>query len=344
MSWQQEFSDAIKTIEVANTFFNCHFSKTNYPLFIPKKFAKKILNSGADSPLWRQFLPQESENQNTPLGMYDPIGDKLHSKGNQIIHRYKNRILFMPTSVCPIACRYCFRKNELSNKDEMFDPHFNDALNYLQDHSEVNEVIFSGGDPLILSNEKIASYLEAFSQIKSIKYIRFHSRTPIILPERIDEGLVSIFKNYSQKFTRLMLMIHINHLDEIDSEIETAIAKLTENHIELFSQTVLLKGINDATEILKELFIKLAELKITPYYLHHPDQVLGAMHFYMPLEAGRKIFAPLHDQLPGWALPQYMIDVPGGEGKIPAFNPEGFEFSGKLLNRNGEIKDLQSTF
>ena len=143
-------------------------------------------------------------------------------------------------------------------------------------------------------------------------------------------------KSSAELFKRTMLMIHVNHIDEIDLEVEHVIKKLTDAGIELFSQTVLLKGVNDNTQTLADLFTRLSDLKVKPYYLHHPDEVLGAMHFYLELEVGRRIVQPLHDLLPGWALPQYVIDIPGGEGKISALNPEQFEFSGKLLSRHGK--------
>ena len=335
MSWQKDFSDSIKTPQEASLFFDCDLPNTAYPLFIPRKFAKKIREAGPSSALWKQFLPSIQESSEHPDGLYDPIGDKIHSKGSQIIHRYKNRILFTPTTVCPIACRYCFRKNELSNHDELFDPDFLETLKYISHHPEINEVIFSGGDPLILNDEKIDFYLESFSKIESIKYIRFHTRAPIILPTRLTDSLVALFKKHTMNFSRMMLMIHVNHAEELDNEVKECLMKLKENHIELFSQTVLLKNINDKTSTLKDLFTILIDLKITPYYLHHPDRVLGGMHFYLNLEEGRKIFAPLHDQLPGWAIPQYVIDIPGGEGKTSAVNPENFKFSGQLINRNG---------
>ena len=338
MTWQNDFSNSIRSLDEASLFFDHPFDEAHYPIFIPKSFAKKIKALGPESVLWKQFLPNIIENEkstNSAGGLYDPIGDKIHSKGNQIIHRYANRVLFTPTTVCPIACRYCFRKNELANHDKIFEPHFNETLNYLRENTEINEIIFSGGDPLILTNEKLANYLEEFSKIENIKYIRFHTRLPIILPSRIDGQFIDVLKKYSKKFNRLMLMIHVNHAAEIDAEVADSFLQLNENGIELFSQTVLLKDVNNNTDILKELFLKLSDLKVTPYYLHHPDQVLGAMHFYISLEEGRKIFAPLHNQLPGWALPQYVIDIPGGEGKTSAFNPENFSFSGKLINRNG---------
>ena len=337
MTWHLEFRDAIKTEDELNKFFAHEFPKTHYPILIPRKFAKKILDLGPDSPLWKQFLPhREEENQN--LGLFDPIGDKVHSKGNQLIHRYMNRVLFMPLAICPIHCRYCFRKNELADetRSDLFDHNLVATKTYLQGHPEVNEIIFTGGDPLILNNEKLAIFIQEFSEIESLKYIRFHSRTPIILPSRVDDGLIAVLTSSAHLFKRSMLMIHVNHVLEIDAEVENAILQLIEAGIEVHSQTVLLKGVNDSTADLAELFTKLSDLKVRPYYLHHPDQTLGAMHFHMSLEEGRKIVLPLHDQLPGWSIPQYVIDIPGGEGKIQAINPEGFAFSGTLLNRHGE--------
>lgn len=335
MNWQTEFKDALRSTADLKDFFEVDFPETKYPIFIPKTFAAKILRLGPDSSLWKQFLPHADEAGNTQ-GRYDPIGDITHSKGNQLIHRYHNRVLFTPTTVCPVLCRYCFRKNELAEKDEVFNQNFLEAKNYLLANPEINEVIFTGGDPLILSNEKLAGYIQEFSEIESIKYIRFHSRTPVILPSRIDEGFIAIMMSAAQMFKRSMLMIHINHLEELDDEVIEGIKRLTDAGIELFSQTVLLKGVNDKTETLAELFGALADILVKPYYLHHPDEALGAMHFYMDLEAGRRIVQPLHNLLPGWALPQYVIDIPGGEGKIPALNPESFEFSGTLLSRHGK--------
>lgn len=335
MSWQSEFKEALRTNEDLKSFFEMDFPKTTYPIFIPRVFAEKIKTHGLDSPLGKQFLPHLDESENLS-GRYDPIGDITHSKGNQLIHRYHNRVLFTPTTVCPVICRYCFRKNELAQKDEVFNQNFEEAKKYLRENPAVNEVIFTGGDPLILSNEKLASYIQDFSEIESIHYIRFHTRTPVILPSRIDEGFINVMMSAKAIFKRAMLMIHINHGDELDIEIVEAINLLTEAGIEVFSQTVLLKGVNDQTDILAELFSRLADLKVKPYYLHHPDEALGAMHFHLDLEAGRRIVQPLHNLLPGWALPQYVIDIPGGEGKIPALNPERFEFSGTLLSRHGQ--------
>lgn len=335
MSWTEEFKNSLKSNEDLKSFFNVDFPQVKYPIFLPKVFAEKIKTAGPDSPLWKEFLPNAHENDEG-LGRLDPIGDKVHAKNNQLIHRYENRVLFTPTTVCPVLCRYCFRKNELASSDEIFDQKFTEAKAYLLANPEINEVIFTGGDPFILSNEKLAYYIQEFSEIESIKYIRFHTRTPVILPSRLDEGLIAILESANALFKRCMVMIHVNHESELTKDVVAALNAMTTNHVEVFSQTVLLKGVNDNTEALYNLFTKLSDLKVNPYYLHHPDEALGAMHFYLTLEEGRRIFAPLHNKLPGWALPQYILDIPGGEGKTPAFNPESFEFSGTVLNRNGD--------
>lgn len=334
MSWQIEFRDAIKTHDELEAFFERSFPKTNYPLFIPRNFAEKVKLFGVDSALGKQFLPHSAEEN--PAGRLDPIGDKVHGQGAGIIHRYQNRVLFTPTTVCPVLCRYCFRKNELAEKDEVFNQNFEAAKKYLKDHPEVDEVIFTGGDPLILSNEKLAGFIQDFSEIESIKYVRFHTRTPVILPSRMDEGLIDVMTSAKHLFKRALIMVHINHPDELTGDVEAVLTQFAEAGLELYSQTVLLKGINDKTEVLAELFTRLTDIKVRPYYLHHPDQAKGAMHFWLSLEEGRRIVHPLHNMLSGWALPQYVIDVPGGEGKISALNPEHFEFSGTLLNRKGE--------
>lgn len=308
-----------------------------YSLYIPQRLAQKIKSQGPDGPLAREFVPdlRELGAEQDQEGLNDPIGDKAFNRAPQLVHRYPSRALFTPTSVCPVHCRYCFRKNELSPKDELFQGEFSQTLSYLQSHPEISEIIFTGGDPLTLSNEKIQKYLSAFAEISSIKDVRFHSRWPVISPHRIDDGFRSIIKEAAKKFRTVTLAIHINHASELDSEINEAITSLATLPLQLLSQTVLLKGINDSTEGLLELFDALIDLKVRPYYLHHPDRVKGGMHFYLSLEEGRRLYASLRKALPGWALPHYVIDVPGGHGKVTAYNPESNTYSGKLLSLEG---------
>lgn len=341
IQWQQEFKNSLRTSNDINAFFGTDLKDIEYNSFIPKSFAQKIKEAGPQSSLWKQFIPAQQENEQID-GMYDPIGDTIHTKAKQLIHRYKNRALFLPTTVCPIICRYCFRKNELTFKDELFKADFQNTIQYLKDHPEIEEIIFSGGDPLILSDEKLREYLEAFANV-GIKCIRFHSRVPIIIPSRLNESLIELINEFSTKFKTITLVTHLNHSEEISSEVEAAITKLKkETNLLLLSQSVLLKNVNDNSDALADLFWAIHKIGIRPYYLHHPDLVKGGMHFHLDLETGRKIFLQLRDKIPGWLIPHYILDIPGGHGKTPAFNPESLEFTGSLIDRYNKIHSYPS--
>ena len=337
LSWKSDFQAAYKNSSDLFQFLGWDDTSSSvekkYPLFIPQRLAQKIKAQGKDGVLAKEFLPDLKEMSD--LGMDDPIGDKEHFKAPQLVHRYHSRALFTPTSICPVHCRYCFRKNELNPSDELFAADFNKTLEYISAHPEISEIIFTGGDPLTLSNEKLQTYLEAFSKIDSIKDIRFHTRYPVILPSRLDEGFKQLLQSYSEKFRTLSVAIHANHVDEFDHESKQKIFELSKLNIQLLSQTVLLKNVNNTTNDLLELFNLFISLKVRPYYLHHPDQVKGGMHFYLPIEDGRALYAQLRSALPGWAIPHYVIDIPGGSGKVGAFNPESMPFGGQLIGLKG---------
>jgi len=338
-TWQDDFRFALKNIEQVNKFFDLNIPQMPYDIVIPYNLALRIKEGGLKSILWKQFIPSADELGDIQShGQEDPIGDKVHSKVGAIVHRYRNRVLFFPTTVCPVICRYCFRKNELSSNDDIFKQNFEKTKSYILEHPEIEEVIFSGGDPLMLSNERLEFYLEEFSKITQIKYLRLHTRTPIILPLRLDDDFMALIKNFSERFETLSMAIHVNHCDEIDSNVAQALEKLSlTHHLNLLSQTVLLKGINDNETDLINLFRNINKFTIRPYYLHHPDRVKGAMHFQIDIPTGRKIFANLRSQLPGWLLPTYILDIPGGHGKQSIFNPEAIDFTGKVLNIKGKL-------
>ncbi|MBT4790436.1 MAG: KamA family radical SAM protein [Halobacteriovoraceae bacterium] len=335
-NWQEDFKHALKSLDEVNHFFNINIQNHNYSTFIPLTFAHKIKRNGTNGPLWRQFIPHYLESDHN--GKLDPIGDHIHAKGNGIIHRYSNRILYTPTTVCPITCRYCFRKNQLDTNDIIFKNNLAALRKYLLSHPQVEEVILTGGDPLILSNNKLEILLDTLSQL-NLKYVRIHTRTPIILPKRIDQGLISLLDKYTTKFSRIIFTLHTNHQDEMDDEVFQALTKLNCLRIERKTQTVLLKGINDSSTKLLQLFNRILDVGFTPYYLHHPDQVKGAMHFYLPIETGRKIYLELRDKIPGWAIPHYVIDNSQGYGKQLLFNPESLSYSGKLLDKQGTLRE-----
>lgn len=346
-SWTNSFSKSFRNAEDLYRFLGWEMPEDirkvsdTFPLFVPQRIALKIREQGPRSVLAKEFLPQLHELDADLKGLEDPIGDKAYQKAPQLIHRYTNRALFTPTSICPIHCRYCFRKNELSSDDQLFEAGFENTLAYLREHPEIHEVIFTGGDPLSLSNARLEKYLLAFSGIEHLRHVRFHTRYPVILPERIDEGFLQVLRGAVTHFQSVTIAIHANHTDEFDPEAEMAIQLLAKAPIQLLSQTVLLKGVNDSAEDLSRLMEKFIALSVRPYYLHHPDQVKGGMHFYLPLQEGRRIYGKLRQLLPGWGIPHYVIDVPGGHGKVPAFNPETSAYSGQLLSREGEMVSIQ---
>jgi lysine 2,3-aminomutase len=332
--WQVIYQNALKSGAELEAFFQAPFPKLSYPICIPLPLAERIKLRGLDSPLARQFLPHKDEL--LPGGLVDPIGDHQHSPTPQIVHRYGSRALLMPTTVCPVICRYCFRKNELYSDDELFKPKLEEALNYLKGHEEIEEVILSGGDPLMLSDKKLAQLIERLVQIPHLRFLRFHTRALTTLPERFSSRLLTVLNRAAKRFDRVSLVFHLNHASELSPKSLKIVGKLRKMSLDLYSQSVLLHGINDSTDTLYELFSSLAQVGITPYYLHHPDSTQGARHFMVALETGRRLYAPLREKLPGWALPRYVLEIPDGGGKTDAFNPESLNFSGTLLTRTGQ--------
>lgn len=315
MSWSEEFRGAIKSSKELAKFLGTELAESRYPIFIPRKFAQKIKEAGVQSALWKQFVPSASEE--SLEGFVDPIGDSICGQDRGIVHRYQNRLLFFPTAVCPIQCRYCFRKNELHSGEELFRPKREILANYLAAHSEVNEVIFSGGDPLILSDEVLFNWIDLIAQFKHVKYLRFHTRTPIILPERLNADFLGRLENYQERFQKIIFVIHCNHSSELTDDVKLSSQLWRKSPFEFLAQSVLLSGVNDEAATLKELFEELLNLGVRPYYLHHPDQARGAMHFYLPQERGLEILRELRSQLSGWALPSYVVDSPNARGKRP---------------------------
>lgn len=329
-----EYREAFRSSHELYSFLGIEstFNDQTYPILIGPRLAGKIKKAGPESSLWKQFVPSLEETEgDQSFGLYDPIADGEHSKGSGIIHRYKNRLLFSPTTICPVNCRYCFRKEELSQGDEVLKGKLDQLIEYLDAHPDVDEVILTGGDPLMLSDKKLASI---FSSLKDrVPYIRIHSRLPVVMPERIQDQLLSLFSKAAQDFQAFHIAIHANHKDEFDSIAKETITKLKKTGARLLSQSVLLREVNDSVLELKELYETFAQLGVQAYYLHHPDRARGAMHFYLSLEEGRVLYGRLRDELPGWAIPHYIIDPENGQGKNLAYNSESLNYSGRILDR-----------
>jgi lysine 2,3-aminomutase len=274
-----------------------------------------IAKPAPDDPVALQYLPDARELSETPDELADPIGDHSHSPVPGIVHRYPDRVLLMPVSRCAVYCRYCFRREKVGKGAGLLEPaQLDAALDYIRQNKNIWEVILSGGDPLILSPRRLGHILAELDKIDHIGVIRIHSRVPVADPDRITDALCTLLKKMQKP---VYIAIHINHAQELSPAVETAFKKLHKAGCVLLSQSVLLKGVNNDAATLETLFRRLVSLRVRPYYLHHPDKAPGTAHFRLPLAEGQQIMRELRGRLSGLAQPVYMLDIPGGHGKIP---------------------------
>ena len=283
------------------------------PISITSHVAKLIKPSSPKDPIAKQFVPSTLETNIHEEELTDPIGDIPHSPLPGIVHRYPDRVLLTPLLTCPVYCRFCFRR-EVVGDGLLVAAELGAALDYIRDHNEIWEVILSGGDPLILSPRRLAHIIDALDKIKHVEVIRIHTRVPVVDPKRVTDSLVGAIKRQTPVF----IVLHCNHADELVPEAERAIAALVDHGFPMLSQSVLLKGINDTSEAIADLMKKLVCCRVKPYYLHHGDKAQGTSHFRTTLASGRAIVAKLRGRLSGLCQPTYMLDIPGGHGKVPA--------------------------
>ena len=279
-------------------------------------------------PIARQFVPSVEETVVAPEELADPIGDRALAPVPGIVHRYPDRVLLKPTHVCPVYCRFCFRREQVGPGGEALSAaELEAALAYIAAHPAIFEVILTGGDPLMLAPARLARLVEALDAIPHVQVIRVHSRVPVADPERVTADLVAAL---APRRAALWLGIHSNHEAELGEAQRAALRQFAVSAIPLFGQTVLLRGINDDAETLEKLFRRMLVCGVKPYYLHHPDLVRGTAHFRVDLARGREIMRGLRGRLSGLAQPVYVLDVPGGHGKVPvgpgylADDPEGW--------------------
>jgi len=263
-------------------------------------------------------VPSDEENVFASWEITDPISDRSFSPVKGVVHRHRDRVLFMPTSICGVYCRFCLRRETVGEKEHILSAQQIDAaIDYIRDHNEIWEVIFSGGDPLMLSNDKLQSLFDRLAEITHVKVIRIHTRFPVINPKRVNKSLIRVLRSAINHKKAVYLSIHVNHVEEIDEQVEDAMALLADNGIILISQTVLLKGVNDTAADLGNLFRRLIENRVKPYYLHHLDLAQGTSHFRTTIAEGQEIMTALRNEYSGLCLPTYVLDIPGGFGKVP---------------------------
>lgn len=265
-------------------------------------------------PVARQYFPSAEELNTTPEELEDPTGDGAHAPVKGIVHRYPDRVLLKPVHVCAVYCRFCFRREKVGPGAEALTlPELDAALDYIRNAPKVWEVIVTGGDPFVLSARRLSEIMEKLNAIPHVQVIRFHSRVPVADPSRVTDEMVGALKSDKAVY----IVYHCNHANELTDKVKAGAEKFLRAGIPLLSQSVLLKGVNDDAAVLESLFRKLTAMKIKPYYLHHPDLAPGTGHFRLPLKRGREIVAALWGRLSGVARPVYVLDIPGGFGKVP---------------------------
>ena len=267
-------------------------------------------------PIARQFLPSLAELIETEAELGDPIGDAAHETVPGIVHRHPDRVLFKAVTTCPVYCRFCFRREQIGpGKSRALTPaDFERAFSYIQEHPEIWEVILTGGDPFILSARRAEDITRRLAAIAHVKIIRWHTRVPMLDPERVSDDFIAAL--IAPGITP-WVAIHANHPKEFSPEARRALARLSDAGIPLISQSVLLKGVNDRVETLAALMRAFLENRIKPYYLHHPDLARGTSHFRLSIEEGLSLTRALRAGYSGLAQPNYVLDIPGGFGKVP---------------------------
>jgi len=318
--WQFELANAITSVDELlyelglEHIENKLIRNSDFSLRVPRAFVKKMQKGDADDPLLMQVLPVASEN--TLSGLTDPVGDLNAMATPGLLHKYKGRVLLVTTGACAIHCRYCFRRHFPYSSSNPRKNEWQQAIEYLRTHDDVHEVILSGGDPLVLDSEKLERLCTALEQIPHIKWLRIHTRLPVVLPSRIDNGLITLLQKLRFRIT---LVIHANHANELMSDELEALQRLASTGITLLNQSVLLKGVNDSTASLISLSKRLYQAGVLPYYLHMLDPVQGAMHFDVPRNRAIEILNTLKQELPGFLVPRLVREIPGATSKTAIF-------------------------
>lgn len=285
-----------------------------FALTITAEMAALIDPTDPDDPIARQFVPDAAELEAAADEITDPIGDEAHRAAPGVVHRYPDRVLLAPTHLCRVYCRFCFRRDVVGQgEDNLSEADLDAAVAYVAARPEIFEVILTGGDPLVLSDRRIAAILDRLEATPHVEVVRIHSRVPVVDPDRIGEATA---RGLRRSFATWMV-VHVDHPRELTEKAAAAIGRLVDAGVPVLSQTTLLAGVNDEAEVLEALFRRLVALRVKPYYLHHLDRAEGTARYRTSVEAGRGLMRTLRGRLTGIAQPTYVLDIPGGHGKVP---------------------------
>ena len=296
----------------------CIFAKNKLALAITPYFFNLIDREDPDCPIRRQVIPRSGESRTAPEELLDPVGEENTKPVDGIVHRYPDRVLFLVTDRCAAYCRYCTRSRLVSNaQDYNFHPEFESGLEYIRNTPEIRDVLLSGGDPLLLSNRKLDYLLGELRKIPHVEFIRIGSRIPVFLPQRITPELREILKKHGP----IWMSIHVNHPRECTHDLRDACESLAYAGVPIGNQSVLLKGVNNNADTMKSLIHRLLMMRVRPYYLYQCDLITGSAHLRADPREGIEIIKNLRGHTTGYSIPQFVIDAPGGGGKVP-INPE----------------------
>ncbi|MGE0023580.1 MAG: lysine-2,3-aminomutase-like protein [Hyphomicrobium sp.] len=303
---------------------------------ITPAMAELIDAKDAADPIARQFVPDVRELDLTPDERADPIGDHRHSPVRGIVHRYRDRVLLKIVGVCPVYCRFCFRREMVGPAADanLTADEIAQALAYIGAHPEIWEVILTGGDPLIMSPRRVAEITAALGSLAHVKIVRWHTRVPVVAPERVTADLVAALASGSKT---VYVALHANHPRELTPLARDAIGRIADAGIPVVSQSVLLRGVNDNVETLEALMRAFVEARVKPYYLHHGDLAPGTEHFRTSLAEGQALARELRRRVSGLAMPTYMLDIPGGHGKVPAEDAYVDAGAGTVIAPSGAV-------
>ncbi|HEY6643592.1 EF-P beta-lysylation protein EpmB [Povalibacter sp.] len=317
--WQQAMADAVASPAELCALLGLDPSiaapgSANFPLRVPRGFVARMRHGDPRDPLLLQVLPTHAESIQAPGFLSDPVGDQASRAGAGVLHKYAGRALLIATGACAIHCRYCFRRHFPYAEDSALADGWRGAIDYLQSDPTISEVILSGGDPLSLSDRRLAQLTDALLRVPHIRRLRIHTRQPIVLPERVDAGLL---KWLSDLPLQKVMVVHANHANEIDQEVASACRELAARNVTLLNQSVLLAGVNDSVTALAQLSEALMAINVLPYYLHVLDRVQGAAHFEVDEATALQLHAGLLERLPGYLVPRLVREVPGAPSKTP---------------------------
>lgn len=285
-----------------------------YTVAITPEMTALIDHDDPFDPIAAQFVPDERETNLLPQELYDPTGDYTFSPLKALVHRHKDRVLLKPTVACAVYCRFCFRREMVGpNGDSVTQSDVDEALDYIAAHPEIKEVILTGGDPLMLSARRLGALMQRLQTIPHVKWIRFHTRIPVVAPEKITSEVLNALRGVKA----VLMAVHVNHAREITTDAGAALARLAAQGVTLMGQSVLLKGVNDDPDTLVNLFETLMANRVKPYYLHHPDLTTGTSHFRLNFERGMELVEAVRKRVSGVCIPHYVVDIPGGAFKVP---------------------------